>query len=150
MMMVATAVSNTSFMLLGPQLPVETLLSAHVHMPSLEKTHGEKIHGHPWLLSASELQGKFDDAIGAKKRPFSPRERAVLLIRDPLDVMVSSFYHRRFRETAMEGQKMDFRLWGNTSLDDLVWDADFPGGLATQVAFLNAWVPTALAHGLLL
>ncbi|QPC43329.1 sulfotransferase domain-containing protein [Kaustia mangrovi] len=55
-------------------------------------------------------------------------KKTVFLARNPLDVVVSRYYHARFR-----GHHFSY----GHELDDFVWKPN--GGLASIVSFLNAW-----------
>lgn len=142
-MMVALSISNTSYML-DDELPASSLFDAHATLSVFEKSHGEDFHDHPFSVSGPELQSKFFHELSLSKMdPLSPGGKVILLLRDPLDVLVSVYYHRKYRESFRHGQE-DWRLPSDMSLQDFALDFEAKGSLGTYLAFLNGWVPLAL------
>ncbi|EGD73174.1 hypothetical protein PTSG_04887 [Salpingoeca rosetta] len=103
----------------------DTLSLADIEMYSgnvLDFSHGEPHH--PFSSTPWDLAYAF-----AEERPHN-REHGVLLVRDPRDVIVSSYYERRYREHVRW-----IPPW--TSLSQYItWHK---GSLRTLLMFLNLW-----------
>ncbi|EGB10255.1 hypothetical protein AURANDRAFT_62889 [Aureococcus anophagefferens] len=85
------------------------------------RSHTMGVIDHPFLMSP--------DALAAAKTG--------LLVRDPLDVLVSSYFERVYRAKGSKAIPRHVQLKAFVE-----WTT---GSIATHVAFLNAWVPAALA-----
>jgi len=109
-------------------------------------SHGEGVHGHPYLSTAAELEARFAAFAAAGSNVsayFKDAQKTILLLRDPLDVLVSSFHDRKHRGRFNAIGQKGYELPMNASLGE--YARELRGGLSSYVAFLNSWVPAALS-----
>eukprot|EP00930_Biecheleria_cincta_P008797 TRINITY_DN110369_c0_g1_i1.p1 TRINITY_DN110369_c0_g1~~TRINITY_DN110369_c0_g1_i1.p1 ORF type:complete len:370 (-),score=39.50 TRINITY_DN110369_c0_g1_i1:5-1114(-) len=115
----------------------------------LRGAHGEHFHRHPFYSWPSQLTQRFKTFTQNISDPFIPYQpwffrKVVILIRDPLDVLVSSYFERVYRHFRWQA---GINLPKNTTLDDFAsLDLKQKGSLSTYVAFLNVWTPVALRY----
>lgn len=104
-------------------------------------SHGEPVHEHPFGLEADSLYQQFNGRVcppqfercGIQNVPF---QNTVVLIRDPLDIVVSNYYERKYRSQAYPGHV----LQAETTLDQYVLSSGAKGGLDTLLLWIRTWV----------
>lgn len=106
-------------------------------------SHGEPTHHHPQGLTGQQLFDQFKENV--VNVPF---QNVILLIRDPLDVMVCSYYERKFRGL---DSGYDDTIPDGMSLEEFIKRGSEKGGsLFTYVSFLHVWLSIHLGfQGLL-
>ena len=77
------------------------LTSLGLRAPS--KSHGWMVHAHPYSLSAAELSDEFSRSSWRYEAYLRRTNltRTLLLVRDPMDVLVSSYFERKYRAAGM-------------------------------------------------
>lgn len=100
-------------------------------------SHGEPVHSHPFSVFPHQLAEQIQKGI--INAPFS---KAVLLLRDPVDVLVSNYHERRFRAAANPSIP-HYKISDSMTLDQYARDTLSRGGFETLLVWLVNWVHAA-------
>lgn len=104
-------------------------------------SHGEPVHEHPFSLDADSVYQQFNGHVCPPQfencgNDNSPWSNMVLLLRDPLDIVVSNYYERKYRAQAYPGHVLP----ADMTLDQYVLSSGAKGGLDTVLVWLRHWI----------
>jgi Sulfotransferase domain len=105
-LMIGKALINHFNLKVENPLILRTLHNYNAEIPRVAVTHDEKTHKKTGELKKSKL--RFRD------------KKVILLVRDPRDVVVSLYFHYRYRERRYHGELSDFIRERLGSLDTLI------------------------------